>query len=303
MAFHHSAYDIFQEWAEIIEQPQLLTDYLQAIEQEETTHYLPKSSAYTMQKRKVNYKRDKVYRAMKRIVFSNLDCYDPVLARKARHLYALLTHFKDIPMINYDAKTEAIFLLIKELRTEKYYADAETLGIVGWINELDELNALFQYYTDSSFKEKQRKPAISSKIASRITNNTLREIIDHITSLITLNLPKKYISLVVRLNLLIKHHNILVREHYGRLHAKTDISNINVETIPEQQYTGKPIYVIPILSTRENGAKNKIQTEELVFTRDFTVKYRGNIEQGSATILVQGIGRYDGSREIIFPIR
>jgi hypothetical protein len=302
MAFHHRAYDIFLDWAGIIGQPQLLADYIQAIQEEDTTHYFPQSSEFTKQKRKINYKRDKVYRSMKRIVFSHLDCYDPVISRKARHLYALLMHFRHIPMLNYDAKTEAIFLLIEELRSENYYADAEALGIVGWLNQLEELNVLFQHYVDCTFKEKQRKSAIPPKIASRITNIILRKILDYIRSLIALNTPQKYSSLVTEINLLIKHHNILVREHYGRLHAKTDISNMNVETIAEQIYTGKPINVIPVLSTRKNVANGEMQTEELVFTRDFTVKYRNNVEPGAATILVQGAGKYEGNRELLFLI-
>jgi hypothetical protein len=68
--------------------------------------------------------------------------------------------------------------------------------------------------------------------------------------------------------------------------------------IPVQSYTGKVIVPIPELHYVEEGKP----TVELIFTVDFTVTYKDNLNAGDAEIIVHGKGDYKGQKIITFNI-
>jgi lactocepin len=94
----------------------------------------------------------------------------------------------------------------------------------------------------------------------------------------------------------------LVHEHRGRLHAKVDISNAEIETIAVQSYTGKPISVIPVIKISKEDKNGKVKIVELAFSKDFTVGYKNNVGIGTATLIITGIGKYSGEIVTTFNI-
>jgi hypothetical protein len=68
--------------------------------------------------------------------------------------------------------------------------------------------------------------------------------------------------------------------------------------IPAQPHTGKPVTPIPDVYYTEEGKP----TIEPVFTKDFTVTYRDNIEAGTATLIIHGKGAYKGTKTVTFNV-
>jgi hypothetical protein len=90
-----------------------------------------------------------------------------------------------------------------------------------------------------------------------------------------------------------------IRKKYSALMpAKIDIRDADVAPIPAQPYTGKPVTPIPEAYYGEGDKR-----EALVFTKDFTVTYLHNVEQGDeATVTLHGRGRFCGQHVRTFNI-
>ncbi|MDR2472417.1 MAG: hypothetical protein LBD53_02475 [Tannerella sp.] len=99
-----------------------------------------------------------------------------------------------------------------------------------------------------------------------------------------------------------KHYNTLVNEHYGRIRARIDISPAIIAPVATQPCTGKPIFVIPEVSLRNVATDGSEKVIELIFSSDFTVGYKNNINPGTATLTIQGIGKYKGEIVTTFNI-
>lgn len=72
-----------------------------------------------------------------------------------------------------------------------------------------------------------------------------------------------------------------------------DLSYATIDVIPDQEATGEEICPDPTV---------KIDGRELTPDVDYTVKYRNNIEEGTATIVVEGIGNCAGEARTTFEI-
>ncbi|MGN1418722.1 MAG: hypothetical protein ACI4W6_05285, partial [Acutalibacteraceae bacterium] len=75
--------------------------------------------------------------------------------------------------------------------------------------------------------------------------------------------------------------------------AKADVKNLTVSSIANQVYTGKEIK--PSVTVK-NGSVT------LVKDTDYTVSYKNNINQGTATVTITGKGNYTGSKSVTFRI-
>lgn len=80
--------------------------------------------------------------------------------------------------------------------------------------------------------------------------------------------------------------------------SKTDMSSASIGTIYEQVYTGEEITPEPTVSMFVQG------TGDVTLDRDFdyTLSYENNINAGTATVTVNGFGRYTGSVSKTFRI-
>ncbi len=74
---------------------------------------------------------------------------------------------------------------------------------------------------------------------------------------------------------------------------KIPVSKLKVGKIAKAEYTGKEH--TPVLSVKSGKT-------ELVLNRDYTVTYEDNIEVGTATAVITGMGDYVGSRKVAFQI-
>ena len=77
-----------------------------------------------------------------------------------------------------------------------------------------------------------------------------------------------------------------IRKKYSALlPSKINLADAVTEPIPSQIYTGKAITPIPVLY---------YEGKELVFTVDFSLSYKNNVEVGEATVTMHGKGKFNG---------
>ncbi|MCI8483268.1 MAG: hypothetical protein HFH41_02880 [Lachnospiraceae bacterium] len=88
-----------------------------------------------------------------------------------------------------------------------------------------------------------------------------------------------------------------INNYSGSYRTTFDIyGNMNMATvaeIPTQEYTGSPVTPVPVISFGGN---------KLTEGKDYTLEYKNNIERGTATIVITGLGQYTGTKTITFTI-
>jgi hypothetical protein len=300
--YHKTAYSECEEAAAVINAPDLLANYFEKVQQEDSTYKYIRSSEFTAKKFETDHARDRVFNGISGFVDLNLKHFDPAIRDNALHLHNLIVNYGDLTNEGYDAETADIDSIITRLKSPAYSPAVQNLGLTAWVAELENLNTLFKSYVEDATMEQVAKPSVAARVARRETDNALRNITTRVTSLINLNGPDQYVAFVEKFNVTVNHYNTLVHEHYGRLHAKTDITAAAVATIDVQPYSGKPVYVIPTVSIVKTAKDGSTTVVELVFSEDFTVNYKNNAAPGTATLVITGIGKYTGQIVTTFNI-
>jgi hypothetical protein len=300
--FHKLSHGICDEYGIVINAPVLLTTYRDKVVQEDNIYKWLRKSDYTEKKAEADNSRDRIFLGITGIVKANLKHFDPSIRDNASHVNNLLANYGDLTHTGYDAETASIDSVVTRLNSADYLPAVKNLGLETWITELENQNTLFKTYVDDTAQEQIDKPDISPRAARHETDEALRAITNRVTSLVILNGQEEFAEFIEKFNVLVNHYNTLVNEHYGRLHAKTDITPAVIEPVPVQPYTGKPVYVIPSLSIVKKAKDGAETVVELIFSEDYTVAYKNNVEPGTATLTITGIGQYTGKIVTTFNI-
>jgi hypothetical protein len=300
--FHKTAYQICYKYASVISASDLITAYRNKVTQEEQIYKWIRSSEFTEKKIEADHGRDRLYSGILDIVHANLKHFNPSVRDSAQHVNNLLKNYHDLTHAGYDAETAGIESIVARLQSSEYSAAVQTLALTPWLNELTVQNNLFKSYVAGTEQEAVKKPDISPRTARQETDEALRKITGRVTALINLNGSASYAAFAEEFNVHVNHYNTLVHEHYGRLHAKTDITPASIAPVSVQPYTGKPVYVIPALTLRKVEKDGTETVVELRFSEDFTVAYKNNVDPGTATLIITGIGKYTGEIVTTFNI-
>jgi hypothetical protein len=260
-------------------------------------------SDFTKKKMDTDHGRDKTFAGMGGIVRAHVKYFDPAVRDAADRVNNLLRNHGSVTQLDYDAKTVTLDSILDRLGSSDYQPAVTLLGIQPWIAKLSSLNKQFKTCVDDAAEEQLNKPDITSRVARRASDGALRLITSRVEALIIINGLQTHAAFVEEFNLLVKHYNLLVSEHYGRLHVRTDISPALVDEIPPQAATGLPVYVIPVLRLRLTDSDGVEEVTVLNFSVDFTVTYKNNILPGTATLIVTGAGKYKGEIVTTFNIR
>jgi hypothetical protein len=300
--FHKRLLVIILRFLGIIDSPVLVEDYSGKVEQENRVFKWMRRQKHTAKKAETDRERDGTYTGFVARIRADLRHFNPIIRDAANHIFNLLANYGDVIHASYDAETTALDSIIAHLRSENYIEDVNLLGLMSWVDRLDELNTQFKQYVEETAQEEINKPNITPKESRQQTDKALKNITTRIEALAILYGEEKYIPFAQEFNELVEHYNLLVREHYGRLHARTDISSAYIAPIPPQTFTGKPIYVFPEVMITKTTDDGIAQFVELIFTEDFTMSCKNNIKPGTATLRIQGIGKYKGEIVTTFNI-
>jgi hypothetical protein len=300
--FHKRLLEIILRYLGIIDSPDSIEDYSGKVKQEDRVFKWMRRQKHTKKKAEADRERDTIYMGFLGKVRADLRHFNPVIRDAANHIYNLLDNYGDVIHASYDAETTALDSIITHLRSEDYIEDVNLLGLMPWVDRLDDLNTQFKQYVQETAQEEINKPDITPKESRLQTDQALKKITTRIEALANLHGEEKYLPFAREFNELVEHYNLLVFEHYGRIHIRTDISSAYIAPILPQTFTGKPIFVIPevmLTKTTDEGISHSV---ELVFTEDFTVSYKNNVKPGTATLRIQGIGKYKGEIVTTFNI-
>jgi hypothetical protein len=300
--YHGDIYPICTKYSSLIQSPALISTYQAKIAQEQNIYKWIKGSEFTEKKAEADQRRGGLYTLLLGHVHFNLKNPNPSLRDNALHVNNLLAGYGDVNHMDYDAQTATLVSIITRLRSTGYSAAVAALGLTTMVNDLEVQNNLFKGYAADAEKEQVDRPDITPLASRRETDTALRAITDRITALIVMNGEASYLAFADEFNTLTNHYNTILHEHYGRLHARTDISRADVATIGDQLFGEKPVYVIPEVSVTVTDREGNTTTVELVFAVDFTVSYKDNTAPGTATVIIRGIGRYVGERRVTFNI-
>jgi hypothetical protein len=280
----------------------LRMEYEVKVNEEEKSFKWGGFSEFTEKKAIADHNRDSRIKGLTATLRAATKHFDPIICDHANHVLNLIKNYGDLVHADYDAETAGIDSLLSKLNSNDYALSVQTLNIEPWLVELEKYNNLFKSYVTDTELEQLKKPATSSKSIRKATDAALRKITNRITSRIDVDGPDEYIAFVTEFNIHVDHYNSLVHEHRGRLHAKIDVSNAEIETIAVQSYTGKPISVIPVVKISKEEKDGAVKIVELVFSKDFTVGYKNNVGIGTATLIITGIGKYSGEIVTTFNI-
>jgi hypothetical protein len=119
-------------------------------------------------------------------------------------------------------------------------------------------------------------------------------IVRRIEAFVTLNGDKGFDGFIREINQEITYFN----DHEAHRRSKKDVAHVNVADIGNCPYTGKAVCPIPTVTFNEAGKPDV----ELVFSVDFTVTYKDNVNPGTATLIIHGKGAYKGTKTVTFNI-
>ena len=257
----------------------------------------PRASALTEKIAEADSRIDRAISAIIATIQAARYSLDQAIAEAARLLQIRLREFGDIRTKAYEEESAAIQVLLTDLTTTLYPKVQLIAGLVNWVSELSAAETTYtqlyvQRNTEISQRPKERMIDVRRQIEA--TYNGMTTIID--ASAIT-NTTGAYDTFIAQLNAQIDYFN----EHNHR-HARKDIGvgdSCYVEEIASQPYTGKAITPLPKEVYYHEAGKPAV---ELVFTQDYSLTYKNNVEPGTADLILHGKGAYRGQKTVTFTI-
>ncbi|MDR0412621.1 MAG: hypothetical protein LBH61_02280, partial [Dysgonamonadaceae bacterium] len=122
----------------------------------------------------------------------------------------------------------------------------------------------------------------------RRIDTVYREMVKLIDAYIIVNGEKGYDQFVKELN-----YRIAYAKDHDLNQTKISIKKVDIVTIPDQVYEGKPVVALPEVYYKE---------KQLIFATDFDVTYKDNNQPGLATLVVHGKNAYKGKKILTFRI-
>jgi hypothetical protein len=300
--FHETTYRIFFANATVIAAPTLIPIYLEKVRQEDTIYKWLRKSVFTEKKAEADRIRDHALSRIVELIHYYTGDDDPAQRDHAKLLANLVDNYGNVARMDYDGASAAIDSIVEKLVSDDYKPSLQALGILQMVLKLDSLNTDFKMFVEKAEIEQVGKPKLSPLASRKETDAAMRAITTRIESNIDIKGITTFTKLIEEFNVHVDHYNTVLQEHYGRTHVRTDITNGIISPIEAQAYTGKPVVVLPsvkLLKQEKDGTTTLI---DLVFSQDFTLGYRNNINPGMAEVIVSGIGEYVGDVSTTFMI-
>jgi hypothetical protein len=250
------------------------------------------SSLLTEQLEETDQRIDRDLTGINAVIFSFLHHFDPVKVAAAKAIEKRLNDFGDIRSKPYSEESTAVQLLVQVLFVE-FKDEILLLGLSDWVVDLDAAEKIFTALFD------QRNTELADRIKGDIPElrHMMEELYhkmnDRVMADVVTNGDAKCGEFIKQVNEQITHYN-----EQNSPSARKSIAHVVVVPIPVQTYTQEPIIVIPEVHFVEEGKP----TKKLVFSVDFTVTYRDNINVGTAELIIHGKGGYKGQKVVVFNI-
>jgi hypothetical protein len=266
----------------------LMTEFTALFAKERQMVDAIKASEYTEEIAAADKRRDQAIVGFHAIVKALLRHSDPKTVAAAKSIDFRIRSFREeIARKSYDSESTAVEIFVDDM--EMAYADKVTkLGLTNWIEDLATAHNDFQTLFARRAAESTARPEGQLKEVRRQLDAVYNAMTKMIEAYVMVNGEKGYDEFIKELNYRIAY----VNEH--DLHqTKTDIKKVDIVTIPDQIYEGKPVVVLPEVYYED---------KELTFAADYDVTYKDNNKPGLATLIVHGKNAYKGKKILTFRI-
>jgi hypothetical protein len=219
---------------------------------------------------------------------------NPLLVQAAKELLFALKPYGHIQSKRYEAEIGAVKSLLQDLR-EKYLAQATTVGILQWLDQLQEAIEIEEaLFAQRNVENAHRAQLKKMKAIRPEVDSLLRQMVERVEIAAATDTTGVYDTFIAELNEKIRYEN---ERHNPR---RTNIDNAIIDNVPEQTLneTG---YATPLcnVSISDRATGNMVK---LVFAKDYTTTYRRNNKLGNAELIVHGKGGYKGQKMVTFSI-
>lgn len=134
----------------------------------------------------------------------------------AIRLAILLSVYLGSDTAGFDDETGRIRNYIQEVRSEKYKADADLIGLTEWMEPLEEANERCARLADQRNTEQRDKDMTGQIKKLRLdTDAVYKKLVKRINSLTDVNGDEKYADLITRWNTRIDHYRVTVSQRLG----------------------------------------------------------------------------------------
>jgi hypothetical protein len=280
-------YGVYQSVSAIVKDLLATFDNLLALEG--TLVDAVRASEYTLELAETDRRIDRDIVGINSVVAAALHHFDPAMVEAARHIEIRLKSFRGaIEKKSYEEESAAVKILLADLQSAAYVQQVATLNLGTWVEELTAAQAEFERLFLLRSDQRAERPAERLRDVRKQIEAVYRQIIEHIESYTVLNGDSTTGEFIRHLNDEIAYFNELPPHH-----AKKDIDQAVVASVPDQTYAGKPVTPLPEATYEDS---------ELVFTRDYEVSYHDNTSPGTAALILHGKGKFGGTKTISFNI-
>jgi hypothetical protein len=217
--------------------------------------------------------------------------FDPTMVAAAVILEARLKEFGNIGSKSYENESTAVQILVRDL-LNTFAIQVTKLQLTPWVTELDNSEQAFHQLYLERIAEMADLPEVKFIKVRQDIDAVFHKIIEALEADTVSNGDALCGECIGRIN----NEIVLYKEIIHRV--RHDIEHAVAVPVPTQQYTGKAIIPIPEVHYVHEGKP----TVELVFSVDFTVTYKENVNVGDAEIIIHGKGKYKGQKIVTFNI-
>ncbi|MDR0582100.1 MAG: DUF6261 family protein [Prevotellaceae bacterium] len=249
----------------------------------------------------LDHERDRLYRGLADNVKSFRNHFDPDKRRAAEKLEVILEHYGNIAAKTLDEETAAIEDLHRELIKQDNYLYVSALGLGEWLGQLVQTSRNLEALMMNRYDEASKRPNVHMQRIRKEVDKTFRSILDLLEALVRVNGADTNKAFIAKLNMVMERYKEILAQEAGRRHPIKDLGagdHTVIEPIETQQYTERPITIIPEVHFREDGKP----TVRLYMGEDFSVTYKNNVNVGMAELTIHGKGNYKGEKTVTFNI-
>lgn len=214
--------------------------YQAAIGNEDAAMMKVAKSAITGEKEEADRERDRLFVGSLETIRISLYHFDPETKAAGTRLSALLTTFQGSDKAEYDDETSRIRNFIQEIRSDKYSADATTIGLTPWMAPLEVANERCAGLADKFNTEQRDKNAVGKVRAVRIlTDAEYKKMVERINALTLINGDEKYADLITRWNTRIDYYRNSISRRLGAGKGGSTGGADNTPTQPDKPSGGE----------------------------------------------------------------
>jgi hypothetical protein len=239
---------------------------------------LVRASRYTEELATADQTLDKYIVGFNSAINSALHHFDSSVVEAARAIAIRMKAFrKSIEKKPYEEEAAAVKILVADLKST-YQTQIDVLKLNDWVTAISTAQNEFEQLFIQRNVELANRPQEQLREVRKQADDVYHQIVERIDAFVVMNGDAACKDFIAELNKEITYFN----EH-AHQHAKKDISKAIVASIPDQQYAGEPVIVLPDVT---------YDGEKLVFSRDYEVSYKNNDKPATATLTIHGKGRF-----------